>query len=202
MGQPPHNARKRTRVSQKQLVARTKNQPAPRSGKVQRTQTGVKKTPSTIAAERAQRAKVRLERLAERLQRPAKLPGVTPRKQVGGVIPRIYTPEGKQILRRELNLTPSARARLDAEEARLAREAQLSANKQFEESRRNRRVQNPMREPQVRRIVEQQLIQAIKEIQEAEKKNTRRQRKPLRPRGGMGIAPIMPGGGGLISRIK
>jgi hypothetical protein len=249
MNQPPFGSRKRTRVSQKKLVARGSRDPIPKSGKVQKTQTGIKKTPSTIAAERAQRGQMRLKRLAERLQQPAKqakaaptqrinLPrGIPTREQVTGTGQRgvmyrgrlVYltpgqitalqnsgklettrpaTPDTRQILKREMNLTPQARARLDAEEARLAREAQLSANKQYEESKRNRRIQNPMREPQARRIAEQQAAEGIKAIQKAEKEKARRQKKPLRPRtstprGGMGIAPIMPGGGGMmIPRIK
>lgn len=250
MDKPPFNARKKTRVSQKGLVTRTKNQPASKSGPVKKTQTGVKKTPSTIAAERAQRGQMRLKRMAERLQQPTKrlksaptqkitLPrGIPTKEQVGGTglrgvmyrgrlvylspgqitaltksgkidAPRAVTSEGKQILRRELNLTPQARARLDAEEARLAREARLSANKQYEESKRNPRVQNPMREPQARRIAERQAAEGLKAIQKAEKEKARRQRKPLRPRtivprGGMGVPPIMLGGGGGImsSKIK
>jgi hypothetical protein len=134
------------------------------------------------------------------------------------------------ILKRELNLTPMARARLDAEEARLAQEARLSAIKQEEESRRNPRVQNPRTGPKVipggrgaeTTIIDPEvdkLIKAARENRKAKaaiqkeindelvKEKTRRQKKPLRartitPRGGMGIAPIMPGGGGLISRIK
>jgi len=134
------------------------------------------------------------------------------------------------ILRRELNLTPMARARLDAEEARLAQEARLSAIKQEEESRRNPRVQNPRTGPKVipggrgaeTTIIDPEVDKLIKTARENRKANaaiqreindelvkekTRRQKKPLRartitPRGGMGIAPIMPGGGGLISRIK
>jgi hypothetical protein len=134
------------------------------------------------------------------------------------------------ILRRELNLTPMARARLDAEEARLAQEARLSAIKQEEESKRNPRVQNPRTGPKVipggrgaeTTIIDPEVDKLIKTARENRKakaaiqreindelvkEKTRRQKKPLRartitPRGGMGIAPIMPGGGGLISRIK
>lgn len=248
MDKPPFNARKRTRVSQKGLVTRTTKQEKSKSGPVKRTQTGVKKTPSTIAAERAQRGQMRLKRMAERLQQPAKrattaptqkitLPrGIPTKEQVSGTglrgvmyrgrlvyltpgqitaltksgkidAPRAITTEGKQILRRELNLTPQARARLDAEEARLAREARVSANKQYEESLRNRRVQNPMREPQARRIAEQQVAEGLKAIQKAEKEKARRQKKPLKPRtviprGGMRLPPIMPGGGGGLGLFR
>jgi hypothetical protein len=263
MGQPPHNARKRTRVSQKGLVTRTKKQEAPRAfTPVQKKLVTALGRPGYVSPEeKIQRLREIMRPRAKRavtptakpkVQKPLKSRAVTTRagtkprlKATGpdvrkrivgidlrtlpdlvrrgvisqseantiasGVERRAYnipTQSGSRgpsdtILRRELNLTPMARARLDAEEARLAREAQLSASKQFEESRRNPRVQNPMREPQARRIVEQQLIQAIKEIQEAEKKNTRRQRKPLRPRGGVGVTPIVPGaGGGLIPKIK
>jgi hypothetical protein len=123
-----------------------------------------------------------------------------------------------------------ARARLDAEEARLAQEARLSAIKQEEESKRNPRVQNPRTGPKVipggrgaeTTIIDPEVDKLIKTARENRKakaaiqreindelvkEKTRRQKKPLRartitPRGGMGIAPIMPGGGGLISRIK
>jgi hypothetical protein len=129
------------------------------------------------------------------------------------------------ILKRELNLTPMARARLDAEEARLAEEARRTAIKQEEESKRNPRVQNPRTGPRVipggrgreTTIIDPDVDDVVKAIlknkkarqavtaeidKEEEAEKQRRPKKPLRPRGGVGIAPIMPGGGGLISRIK
>lgn len=113
------------------------------------------------------------------------------------------------ILKRELNLTLSARERLDAEEARLAREEQLSRNKQWKESQRNPRIQNPLKEPITRRVVEEQVRTGLREIAKAEKEKKKRQRKPLRPktivprgtgRGGMGggIPLTGIGGGGLM----
>jgi hypothetical protein len=263
MGQPPFNARKRTRVSQKGLVARTRKQEAPKAfTPVQRKFVGAPGRPGYVSPEeKIQRLKETMGPRAKRavtptakpkVQKPLKSRTVTTRagakprlKATGpalrkriigidlrtlpdlvrrgvvsqseantiarGVERRAYNipvqgsgrGPSDSILRREMNMTPMARARLDAEEARLAREAQLSANKQYEESRRNPRVQNPMREPSARRIVEQQVIQADKAIKKAEKEKARRQKKPLRPRGGMLLPPLMGGGGGgAMPRIK
>lgn len=223
MDQPPFGSRKRTRVSQKKLVARSTKDTPPKSGPVKRTQTGVKKTQSTLTAERAQRAQMRLERMSQRLQRPTKvskpasskkilLPrGIPLRDEVTGTglrgimyrgrlvylspgqitaltksgkldMPKVATPDRQQILKRDFNLTPQARARFDAEEARLAREANLAASKQYKESKVNPRVQNPMREPSVRRIVEEQASEGIKAIKKAEKQKLVKNKKPLRPK--------------------
>jgi hypothetical protein len=248
MDQPPFGSRKRTRVSQKKLVTRSTRDATPKSGPVKKTETGVKKTPSTLAAERAQRARMRLERMSERLQRPSKsvkaaptqkimMPrGIPLKEQVTGTgmrgvmyrgrlvylspgqitaltkagkldAPRAAAPDNKLILKRDFNLTPMARERFDAEQARLAREERLSANKQYEESKRNPRVQNPMREPQARRIADQQAIEGIKAIKKAEKEKARRQKKPLRPKtttpvGRIPLPPIMGSGGTGMKLIK
>ena len=122
------------------------------------------------------------------------------------------------ILKRELNLTPSARARLDAEEARLAREAERSASLQLQESRRNKRVQNPLTEGNIlsRRPkkgttaaeVEKRVIEGLRAIEQAERKKKRLQRKqpsrPIAPRTSTGgMIPMAPGaGGGLLPRIR
>jgi hypothetical protein len=248
MDQPPFGSRKRTRVSQKKLVTRSTRDATPKSGPVKKTETGVKKTPSTLAAERAERAQMRLERMSQRLQRPSKsvkaaptqkimMPrGIPLKEQVTGTglrgvmyrgrlvylspgqitaltksgkldIPKVATPDRQQILKRDFNLTPQARARLDAEEARLAREANLAASKQYKESKVNPRVQNPMREPQARRIAKQQAIEGIKAIKKAEKEKARRQKKPLRPKtttpvGRIPLPPIMGSGGTGMKLIK
>lgn len=113
------------------------------------------------------------------------------------------------ILKRDLNLTPSARARLDAEEARLAREAERSASLQLQESRRNRRVQNPLTESRARQEVERRVAEGLRAIEKAERKQKKLQRKqpsrPIAPRTSTGgMIPMAPGagGGGLISRIR
>lgn len=269
MNQPPFNARQRK-------VPRNKPTPKRASGPVKRTQTGIKKTPATIAQERYQAGQMRLQRMAQKLQQPAKRPvaGQVPvglakpkvqKPQKGGIRARarggagkggklFYTPgsvgkrlvgidlrqlprlvqqgiisqseantirnaaEGRRmsysqsgvsvrdtsnILKRELNLTPGARARLDAEEARLAREEQLSRNKQYEESKRNRKVQNPLREPAARREAERRAIEGLRAIEKAEREKKKLQKKkpparltpPRTPRGGM-MLPLIPGGGG------
>lgn len=117
------------------------------------------------------------------------------------------------ILGRELNLTPTARARLDADEARraamLEEEARLDYKRQVQESKRNPRVQHPALEPITRRVVEEQVRTGLREIAKAEKEKKKRERKPLRPktivpkgtgRGGMGggIPLTGIGGGGLM----
>lgn len=267
ISQPPNNARQRKVPPQTKLVTRKRGENPPRSGKVKRTQTGIKKTPATIATERYQATQVRLQRLAQRLQQPAKRakspskprPITVSRRipmkaDVEGTGKRAVKYRGKviyltpgqikglvgkgdvvpdsprntvDILKRELNLTPGARARLDAEEARLAREEQLSRNKQYEESKRNRRVQNPLREPAARREAERRVIEGLRAIERAERAKERltgrkkkqrllqetsdaidkrsrrkikeaRQTRPSAPRGG-----IVPGaGGGLLPRIR
>lgn len=249
MGQPPFNARKKTRVSQKKLVARGTRDIAPRSDRPKVTRTYIKKTVKTIAQERAQKADINRQRLQMRLKPPVKRrsakpqiskpkpirnydPGVGIKRYIGIDIRELpnmvkreiitqseaniligkatgnrvtFTTSGSRpkqdILGREMNLTPSARARLDAEEARLANEARYSANLQYKESQRNPRVQNPMKEPQARRRAEQEALEGLKAIRKAEKEKARLQKKPLRPkiitpRGG-GI-PILPGAGGSI----
>lgn len=172
INQPPHNARQRK-------VPRNKPTPKRASGPVKRTQTGVKKTPSTIREEKYQVRKARLARVLNKLQQPPKRskspskprPITVSRRipikaDVEGTGKRAVKYKGKviyltpgqikgifgksgldspkntvDILKRELNLTPGARARLDAEAARLQdileREAQLDYRRQAKESARN-----------------------------------------------------------------
>ena len=246
MNQPPFNARQRK-------VPRNKPTPKRASGPVKRTQTGIKKTPATIAQERYQAGQMRLQRMAQKLQQPAKrpVPGQVPtglakpkvqKPQKSGIRTRarggagkggrlFYTPgktgrrlvgidlrqlprlvqqgiisqseantirnaaEGRRmsysqagvsvrdtsnILKRELNLTPGARARLDAEEARLAREEQLSRNKQYEEARRNPKIQDPMKEPAARRNAERIAIEFFREAAKSDKAQIAREKAKRR----------------------
>ena len=233
MDQPPFGSRKRTRVSQKRLVARSTKDTPPKSGPVKRTQTGVKKTRSTIAAEKEQRKDVRLEVMQERLKKPTKVSKPAPSKKIllprgiplrdevtgtglrgvmyrGRLIylspgqitaltkagkldmPKVATPDRQQILKRDLNLTPQARARLDAEEARLAREANLSASKQYKESKVNPRVQNPMDEAKANLTIKKLADERMKAIIRYEKskaaaekaaaQKTLKKKTPLRPK--------------------
>lgn len=120
----------------------------------------------------------------------------------------VSTRNTANILKRELNLTPSARARLDAEEARLAREADRSASLQLQESRRNKRVQNPLTETQADQEAKRRVEEGLRAIEKAERKKKRLQRKqpsrPIAPRTSTGgMIPMAPGaGGGLLPRIR
>jgi len=287
MNQPPHGARKRPRVSQPKLVARTKFQEAPKAfGKVQvkrnprggvgrkgfvpvetkinffreRMSPKPRKKVASIARPPVQKplrkanvvtratGKPRLKANTSTRRRISSIDirtlpdlirrGVISRKEANDILAGIErrtkrlpveterVQRGSEILRRELNLTETARARLDAEEARLAEEARRTAIKQEEESKRNPRVQNPRTGPRVipggrgreTTIIDPDVDDVVKAIlknkkarqavtaeidKEEEAEKQRRPKKPLRPRGGVGIAPIMPGaGGGLIPRIK
>lgn len=254
MDKPPFNARKRTRVSQKKLVARTLREKVPQSfGPVKSKirpavgRPGFVPVEQKISSFKETMKPTRKRQTTQSRLKPAsrstgfrgydsginiprfvgiditKLPGlvergVISRQEANIIIGRatgnkvnataIPSSRGKQdILARDMNLTPQARARLDAEEARLAREARLSANLQYEESKRNPRVQNPMKESQARRTAEAEAREGLRAIKKAEKEKERLKKKPLRPRtitprGGMGIAPIMPGSGGGAGFIK